>query len=240
MYSTTMENKIKEKEVNSKVYINLAALLLKLLEDVHKNKIYHRDIKPSNIMLRDSNLENPVLVDFGLIWQNIEEHSAITLMDENPGNKFMDLPEAFSDNAWENHSAVSDITRACGILFWLLTDKMPNGFVKANGRIHESADVIPTLIKVLGCNDSSVLTLFDVMFCLHPNHRLQSAEECYMVLNDSAPVLQDTPADSADNDEVLKCLKGAICQAFPNTCNERCGNFRFNRGYGYARQLPKG
>lgn len=44
----------------------LIAKLLPAIKGAHKQKFIHRDIKPSNIMLRDGQIDQPVLIDFGI------------------------------------------------------------------------------------------------------------------------------------------------------------------------------
>ncbi|CAD8134543.1 unnamed protein product [Paramecium octaurelia] len=46
--------------------------LLSAIEQIHQQKVMHRDIKPQNILLKNNNIQNPVLIDFGLAaftWQ---------------------------------------------------------------------------------------------------------------------------------------------------------------------------
>lgn len=51
--------------------------LCEALAYVHENGVIHRDIKPANIFLRDGNLDDPVLVDFGIA-RGIERHLSLT------------------------------------------------------------------------------------------------------------------------------------------------------------------
>ncbi|CAD8159260.1 unnamed protein product [Paramecium octaurelia] len=40
--------------------------LFSAVEQIHQQKVMHRDIKPQNIILNNNNIQNPVLIDFGL------------------------------------------------------------------------------------------------------------------------------------------------------------------------------
>ncbi|CAD8050169.1 unnamed protein product [Paramecium sonneborni] len=46
--------------------------LLSAVEQIHEQKVMHRDIKPQNILLNNNDIQNPILIDFGLAaftWQ---------------------------------------------------------------------------------------------------------------------------------------------------------------------------
>jgi eukaryotic-like serine/threonine-protein kinase len=71
------------------------ACVLALAETValcHAEGVLHRDIKPANLMLRDGDPHQPVLLDFGLSF-NDREPLDITRVNEEVGNRFMRLPE---------------------------------------------------------------------------------------------------------------------------------------------------
>jgi serine/threonine-protein kinase len=46
--------------------ITIVSSLLEVLRHCHTNGVLHRDIKPDNIILRNGEIDEPVLIDFGM------------------------------------------------------------------------------------------------------------------------------------------------------------------------------
>jgi eukaryotic-like serine/threonine-protein kinase len=63
----------------------------KVLAECHAVGVAHRDIKPANVMLRRGTLSAPVLVDFGLSFNDTQLDDATRA--EEVGNRFLRLPE---------------------------------------------------------------------------------------------------------------------------------------------------
>jgi eukaryotic-like serine/threonine-protein kinase len=63
--------------------------LATVLNRCHENDVTHRDLKPANIVLRNSDVTTPVLVDFGLSFNNADEDDP-----SNDQNLWMTLGEA--------------------------------------------------------------------------------------------------------------------------------------------------
>jgi serine/threonine protein kinase len=55
-----------------------------LLDILHNNNVYHNDVKPDNIMLKNSDTKNPIplLIDFGLLTQNLPRNSEYEIQDD--------------------------------------------------------------------------------------------------------------------------------------------------------------
>ena len=109
------------------------ARITEIVAYCHSEDVLHRDIKPGNVMLRDSDPLNPVLVDFGLSFTKTpEELGDVTRFDEEVGNRFLRLPEA-----WSNRNPISDVTQIAGIFFYALTGLEPHA--ARSGRQHASS-----------------------------------------------------------------------------------------------------
>jgi serine/threonine protein kinase len=106
----------------------------------HTNGVLHRDIKPDNIILRNGEIADPVLIDFGMGWaaQNEDRFGEFETGDHQElGNRFLRLPE----HAPGQHvrSTGSDVTMVVGVLFYLLTGTAPRVLLDLDGRMpHES------------------------------------------------------------------------------------------------------
>jgi serine/threonine protein kinase len=66
--------------------------------------VTHRDIKPANVALRNDDITKPVLVDFGLSF-NDSDADDLTRVGEEVGNRFLRLPE----HAFGERGAASDV-----------------------------------------------------------------------------------------------------------------------------------
>src|SRR5680860_426461 len=89
--------------------------LLDIISSCHKINIIHRDLKPDNIVLKDNDLSNPFLVDFGQSFNELET-TLETPNSQIMGNRFLYLPE-LSKNSPNKRDYRSDITLTVAILF---------------------------------------------------------------------------------------------------------------------------
>jgi eukaryotic-like serine/threonine-protein kinase len=105
--------------------------ILNALAVCHAKGVVHRDIKPHNIILRDNNWNDPVLLDFGISF-NSDDDRQLTSLDDAFGNKFLKLPELES-RGHNRRDPISDVTAACGILFYFLTGSNPRLLVDESG-----------------------------------------------------------------------------------------------------------
>jgi hypothetical protein len=115
-----------------------AAFVLKAARGVqaaHSAGVVHCDLKPANIMLT---LEgDPKLVDFDLSHWGADDGSTAR------GNLAFMSPEQFRGDP-ASLTPPSDIYALGGLLYYLLTGKLPNGETRAEvGRAHAAAQPIP-------------------------------------------------------------------------------------------------
>lgn len=126
----TLEDKIAQSHFSLHEMHEFAKELLSALHYAHSIPVYHRDIKPGNIMLRDGRSSDPVLIDFGLSF-NEEENifSSATYDGQQLGNRFLHLPE-LQRGARDPRS---DITQLCGVFLYTITGIPPISLVNAQG-----------------------------------------------------------------------------------------------------------
>jgi len=136
------------KDVQSAASLTIA--MAEALEHCHSRQVLHRDIKPANVMYSRST-RRPVLIDFGLSFNDLDEMPEATFTGQHLGNRFIIVPE-FRGRHADKRNSVSDITHLVGILFWLITAQIPEMLVDEAGKApHERAaakSVLETLPAV--------------------------------------------------------------------------------------------
>ncbi len=100
--------------------VRLVATLADALEHAHRQGVVHRDVKPSNVLLRDGQLDSPVLTDFGVA--RMVEATVATAAGTTLGTPTYMAPE---QGEGQPGDARSDIYALGVILYELLTSKPP-------------------------------------------------------------------------------------------------------------------
>jgi serine/threonine-protein kinase len=159
----------------------------------HGENVLHRDIKPGNVMLRGSDPTDPVLVDFGLSFTKTpDELGDVTRLNEEVGNRFLRLPEA-----WSNRTPISDVTQVAGVFFYTLTGIEPHSLLDQDGNMPHRRSPARDVLDALGLDDTSLARLmfvFDHAFQTVATARFQSATDLYAAV---AHILSPVP-DSAE------------------------------------------
>lgn len=74
--------------------VSLTIKLLDTLKYCHQIGIVHRDIKPDNIIIKNNDISTPVLIDFGISFNKVDEYATdLTPTWQQLGNRFFQLPE---------------------------------------------------------------------------------------------------------------------------------------------------
>jgi formylglycine-generating enzyme required for sulfatase activity/tRNA A-37 threonylcarbamoyl transferase component Bud32 len=119
---TLMDHMEEKGTLSEQEAIALAQKLGDALEAVHQQGFLHRDVKPGNILLRNSDLNSPVLIDFGLARAYGEErlHSFST-MSGTLGFAPIEQVEGLQ----EEYGPWTDIYGLAATLYYLVTDEPP-------------------------------------------------------------------------------------------------------------------
>ena len=96
----------------------IVSQIAKTLRASHGEDILHRDLKPDNVILRNGLVREPVVIDYGLSFNAVDED--VTETEETFRNKFLDLPETNTPGG-DRRDSRSDITALAAILYFLLT-----------------------------------------------------------------------------------------------------------------------
>ncbi len=171
----TLSEVIKEKTMSIQDAVNFVIKLLDIVEYCHQKEIVHRDIKPGNIMVKNNDINNPVLIDFGLSFNKVDDFAtSLTLTGQQLGNRFLSLPELLEKSSLQRDFR-SDITQICGILFFVITGKNPTTFLDSDGKKPHQRPEIKQTLSVLS---ESILTktnrIFDRAFDIKIDYRWQS------------------------------------------------------------------
>ena len=90
----TLEERVQQSLLTLEEVQIFSTKLLDAIHYAHSVEVFHRDIKPENILLRTNNIKEPVLIDFGLSFNDEEKlFSAATYHGQQLGNRFLHLPE---------------------------------------------------------------------------------------------------------------------------------------------------
>lgn len=118
-------------DLNAAIDITLS--LCEVLKIGHDEGLLHRDIKPDNLILSGPNSSDIFVVDYGLAF-NSESNDDVTQVDETFRNKFLDLPENNTPGG-NMRDPRSDITYACGVFYFLLTNHRPGHLSNETGNM---------------------------------------------------------------------------------------------------------
>lgn len=129
----TLANAIQQSSgLSAEASVGIALELCSTLRVAVKEGIVHRDIKPENIIVRAITPPDVVMVDFGLSFNEDEDHK-YTSADESLDNKFLSLPERRGPDE-NKRDPRSDVTGVCAILFYCLTKCSPRNLRDSQGR----------------------------------------------------------------------------------------------------------
>jgi serine/threonine-protein kinase len=144
--------------------LRLTIELLGAVSYVHERDWVHRDIKSDNIILRDGNVEAPVLLDFGLSYKEGVAETLKTEHWQEIGNRFLRLPELSSGSTVKRDER-SDLAFVGGILFYVLTGTVPATLQDAEGKMpHQRKEAHARLSALAGSATPQLLDFFDRCF----------------------------------------------------------------------------
>jgi serine/threonine-protein kinase len=202
----TLEDKISRNPLKLEEALNFSKPLLRAIYHAHSVGVFHRDIKPENILLRGCLSENPVLIDFGISFNDEENlFSAATFHGQQLGNRFLHLPELHR----RARDPRSDITQLCGVLLYTLTGSYPVSLIDGSGQYPHQINDVRHIIDSLPNNKISkdrLLRVFDKAFQVKLDDRWQTAEELLKALENV--ILTDMPETNIYGlDEVRRSLE---------------------------------
>lgn len=184
--------------------MRLAASIAAILTHCHENDVVHRDMKPTNVMLRNSRPDDPVVIDFGLSFNDSDpESSDLTRVNEEVGNRFLRLPE----HSTGGRSPVSDVTQLAGVLFFALTGIEPRVLVDEQGQPPHRRAVGQSSLEAVVPEKARqrVFALFDRAFRFRLDQRIQTAAEFSGILNN----VMTEPPEEVDLDQLFARLDEA-------------------------------
>ncbi|MBD1938892.1 serine/threonine-protein kinase [Microcoleus sp. FACHB-68] len=163
--------------------VNLVLKLLETIQYCHKLGIVHRDIKPDNIIMRRDNIADPVVIDFGISFNESDADGTIlTEPWQQLGNRFLALPELQVNSSMQRDPR-ADITQCCGILFFAIVGSPPVTLLDHEGRKpHQRPENQKALLKSPSDLLAKVNRIFDRAFVTHIDYRWQSIPELQQAL----------------------------------------------------------
>ena len=173
----TLDEAIKKETMEPEDAINFVLKLLEIVNYCHQRDIIHRDIKPDNIILRSNNINDPVLIDFGISFNKVDlEETSLTLTGQQLGNRFLYLPEQKIKSDVQR-TPISDITQCCGILFYAITGEYPVSLADHEGKMpHQRKEVRERLSGFSSDLLDKIYPIFSRSFQTEILHRWSSVE----------------------------------------------------------------
>jgi serine/threonine-protein kinase len=178
--------------------IDLTESLLEIVSYCHSEGGIHRDIKPDNVILRNGRVDHPVLVDFGLSFNDPEIMDFATEDGQELGNRFLRLPELSVGSVLKRDTR-TDLTFIAGIFFYAYTGIRPAVLTDAQGRHpHQRENVSSRLAELGFVRAQRMRSLFDRAFQPVIANRFSTADEMRMALKELAHVQPEGSISSAD------------------------------------------
>lgn len=161
--------------------LRLTKSLCRTLSISHQIGVVHRDIKPDNLLIRAGSECDLVVVDFGLSFNTTSPRN-LTSVEEVVGNRFLILPET-APGSGDTREPQADVTRAVGLLFYLLSGRPPMMLRDARDNPPHFRGNSEKLIRDAWPERAdAVLQVFDRGFTHEPRYRFRSADELLAAL----------------------------------------------------------
>jgi len=204
----TLGEKVQKNILSVDEAIRLLYSLLEILEYTHQEGERHRDIKPDNIILRNDDENDPVLIDFGLTFNQKTSSYHVTPENQQLGNRFLALPELQISSS-NQRDPRSDLTQCMGILLYSLTGIIPVTLFNEKEELpHQRKDVRQKLEEVIDRDSlKNYLSLFDRGFTLKIDHRWQSARE---IINQISQISRENINDEIKSEISLREIDNHI------------------------------
>ena len=176
-----------------------------VLHRCHQNNVTHRDVKPANVVLRNNDVAAPVLVDFGLSFNDADEDD-LTRVGEEVGNRFLRLPE----HAFGERGSASDVTQLAGVFVYILTGLEPRVLIDQSGlKPHQRPEGRAALATLLdGRRLLRVMSVLDKAFATELSVRFASAPD----LIDALERAMEADHDGGDDLEQLLAQVGEFAE----------------------------
>lgn len=188
--------------------------LIDVVDYLHANDWVHRDIKPDNIILKYSNPEMPVLLDFGIGYKNGVISGFETDYAQELGNRFLRLPE-MSAGSTAKHDKRTDISFLGGILCYLMTGTPPSVLIDEEGRMpHQRATIVEVLRRGFQGRLPSLLDFFDKSFSQKLSGRFSGTQDMRSFLQRLIEMHRNPSAneDRMSIDSILSSLNTKVNQ----------------------------
>ncbi|MCK4827975.1 serine/threonine protein kinase, partial [bacterium] len=191
----TLENRISDNVLSLEDTLEFAKKILSAIHHAHSVGVFHRDIKPENILLRNCSYRDPVLIDFGISFNDEENlFSAATFTGQQIGNRFLHLPELHRGA----RDPRSDLTQLCGVVLYLLTGQCPISLLDDSGNLPHQNETTRNKLADAVDNDTHrerLLRIFDRAFQTKLDNRWQTAKELISAFENTMTENTNTDGD---------------------------------------------
>lgn len=194
----TLAENAKSKPNKLKLFETIISIT-KVIGYCHKRGIIHRDLKPDNIILRNSDWDDPVIIDFGISFNNEElDNDDLTPSEQHLGNRFLILPEQKVGGSGKRDMR-SDITCCIGLLYFVITDIYPTILLdQSNNKPHQREGAKKIINELPKIYKDKLNSLFDIGFNYHIDKRIQSPDALLLLLEDLLKASEELPKNTIE------------------------------------------
>ena len=198
-------------------FLDASTVLLNLLNVIkccHAIEVIHRDIKPDNIILRESKVSLPILLDFGIAYKKEPDSDFKTDDTQELGNRFLRLPELSCHSTSKQDKRI-DISFLGGIYYYLLTGITPSILLNEEAKMpHQRENIVAKLKQSFKGDLQELLRFFDKSFSQKLLGRFSNVEEMKTFLEILIDMHNnpDSSSTNLDIDQLLSTINSSANQ----------------------------
>jgi eukaryotic-like serine/threonine-protein kinase len=168
----------------------------KTMAAAHDEGVFHRDLKPANIIVRNAEIADLVVVDYGLSFNSEDYGETLTRTGEQFRNEFLALGESNTPGGNKRDPRI-DVTALCAVLYFCLTGQFPGQILDGRARPPHRRDGVHSVRHHISHDHrcDQVEMLFDRGFAPDIERRFQTCSELTTRIQNVLGISKERPED---------------------------------------------